>query len=503
MELSKSAQEVITQAQMLRLEGDSDQLCQEHILYGLLLMACSLDPPMNSMEYREEAKELRKFLLTKMKCISAPKTKLRLSALNNDKGLFVDGSATIGRAAEIAGSRPITPLDLAKAVHENPSMVIKAMSSVNLPGSDKKYEEDKADPVVKPQQAQISGIQSEPVRQPPRPSPKPEPKPSPKPEPKPPEKNNGKDNDLDDLIQAFKALDRLNEAGKPQKRRIRKTKIGLITYHGGPVAAFIQYFLISLLIPAGILFAVQHFTGFVCAPPSPWIAFAVRVFVLLCCFRLLRGIFVIVGLGSKSFSLFLRILSDLVLTAALTYSVKTIFAFPDYPLWLKIIAGFIGIFVLSFGSALYEALNYTDAQKSRKIKYSSNEGPVPKVIFKTITGQLLLPFALCVGLWAYNKPLQNWEAKAFWIIGFLCAWAIPNTIFSCLHLRYASNWCHDGHEGLFTFLRAIYIFMFVPLLVLFLHWLFAWYPIQLWVLIALGVYTLLILIGSISYASKV
>ena len=89
------------------------------------------------------------------------------------------------------------------------------------------------------------------------------------------------------------------------------------------------------------------------------------------------------------------------------------------------------------------------------------------------------------------------------ILGFLCAWAIPNTVFSCLHIRYAASWCRDGHEGLFTFLRAIYIFLFIPLLVLFLHWLFGWSPVQLWVWIVLGAYTLLALIGSFSYARKV
>ena len=497
MELSKSAQEVITQAQMLRLEGDSDQLCQEHILYGLLLMACYLDPPMNGTEYREEAKELRKFLLTKMHCISAPKTKLRLSALNNDKGLFVDGSATIGRAAEIAGSRPITPLDLAKAVHENPSMVVKAMSAVNLPGTDKKYEEKKPEPAVKPQQAAISSVQSAPVK------PKPTPSPAPKPTPKPPQNNGSGDADLQGIVQAFQALDRLNAARKPQKPRKRRTKIGLITYRGGTVAALLQYFLLLLVIPAATLFAVEHFTGYVCAPPAPWIAFAVRAVLLIWAFLVARGIWRIVGLWSKSFSLFLRVLTDLALIAWLTVSVKSIFSYPEYPLWIKIVSGVLGILVLSFGTALYEMLNYTDAQKRRSIKYSSNKGPVPKVIFKTITGQLLLPLAAAVGLWAYNKPLDDWVEKTYWIIGFICVWNIPNTVFSCLHLRYASSWCRDGHEGFFTFLRALYTFLFIPLLVLFLHWLFGWCPVQLWVWIVLGVYTLLTLIGSISYGRHV
>ena len=40
----------------------------------------------------------------------------------------------------------------------------------------------------------------------------------------------------------------------------------------------------------------------------------------------------------------------------------------------------------------------------------------------------------------------------------------------------------------------------IPLLVLFLHWLFDWNPVQLWVWIVLGVYTLLMFAGSVIYA---
>ncbi len=44
--------------------------------------------------------------------------------------------------------------------------------------------------------------------------------------------------------------------------------------------------------------------------------------------------------------------------------------------------------------------------------------------------------------------------------------------------------------------------MFVPALVFFLHWLFSWNPMQLWVLIVLGVYTLFSLIMGIVSAKQ-
>ena len=54
MEISKSVQEVLTQAQMLKLNTNSNALCVEHILYGLVLMARYLDEPMNKTEYLTE-----------------------------------------------------------------------------------------------------------------------------------------------------------------------------------------------------------------------------------------------------------------------------------------------------------------------------------------------------------------------------------------------------------------------------------------------------------------
>ena len=92
--------------------------------------------------------------------------------------------------------------------------------------------------------------------------------------------------------------------------------------------------------------------------------------------------------------------------------------------------------------------------------------------------------------------------KAFWILGFIFAWSFPNTILSCLALGAEARWYRGGGEGFIKFLRSFYTFLFIPVLVLFLHWLFKWDPVQLWVWIVLGVYTLLTFIGSIIYAKS-
>ena len=260
-----------------------------------------------------------------------------------------------------------------------------------------------------------------------------------------------------------------------------------------------------LLIPGAILFALQYFFKLVTAPATPWLQFARNMFVLLWGFYLVRGVVILIGTKTKAFSMFCRSLVDLALIAGIMYSVKTCFypeltGFFDYPRWVKYVGGVFGVLVMIVSTVLYEALNYTDAQKKRSISMGGLKGPTPKVIFQSITRTLILPLAAAVGLWAYQKPIEGWQEKAFWILGFLFAWNIPNIILTGLALHTSSRWYWGRGEGLFKFLRSFYTFLFIPLLVLFLHWLFGWFPMKLWVMIVLGVYTLLMFIGSIIYA---
>ena len=104
MELSKTTKEVIMQAQTLQMEAEGGTLCQEHLFYGLLLMASYLDEPMNDSEYRAEAKALRKYLSGKMRSISAARDQVRRDALDGGDD-FVDARPSLGRAVEIAGEQ--------------------------------------------------------------------------------------------------------------------------------------------------------------------------------------------------------------------------------------------------------------------------------------------------------------------------------------------------------------------------------------------------------------
>ena len=52
------------------------------------------------------------------------------------------------------------------------------------------------------------------------------------------------------------------------------------------------------------------------------------------------------------------------------------------------------------------------------------------------------------------------------------------------------------------FLYMAHLLMAFPEMIVFLHWLFGWFPMKLWVMIALGVYSLLMLIISLVAAKN-
>ena len=131
MEISKSVQEVLTQAQMLKLNTNSNALCVEHILYGLVLMARYLDEPMNKKEYLTEAKKLRKALEKKINSIAIAEQELKAKAYR-DPSSFHNDPSVLGRAVEIAGTKAVTTLDLAKAGLEKSDSTISWLNSFEI-----------------------------------------------------------------------------------------------------------------------------------------------------------------------------------------------------------------------------------------------------------------------------------------------------------------------------------------------------------------------------------
>lgn len=532
MDMKKSTVEVVVQAEQLRKEAGSDKMYVEYVFYGLLKVASYLEDPRKGTEYRSEAEELRLFLEEKMRSISSARTKLKEDAMNGSKG-FDDAAVPVGRAAEIAGGSQFSPLDLAKAILEDPSPVIREACRVKTatgaaedarydPGATvvdvgslssaaedlKKQQEEEEERKRREAEEQRKKEEAKRRREELARKRKEE-------EERKKQEESGGGMTMEQLRQLFDMLP------VPDNKKKKKTKIGLITFRGGKTAAVLQYIALALLLPFAIAAAAELLTGrgIVTHPPTEWAAFGVRMFLLLWAFWVFRGLCDLIGIWSKSFCLYLRTYGDVALIMWITVSVKTIFGMPEYPVWIRYVSGILAILVMSVGAALYESLGYSDEQKKRSIKYALAQGPVPKVVFQKLTRLGIFPCAILLGLWITThtqdhpgsmfaglfgnpiEPLQDWQIKAIWIGEFIFAWNVPYTILTSLHLGAKSRWYYGGGEGLIKFAAAFWTMMFIPLMVAFLHWLFHW-EWQLWVIIVLGVYTLFSVITGIVSAKS-
>ena len=145
MEISKSTQEVLAQAQEFRIETSSgEELCQEHVYYALLLWAGYLDGPWDDPEFRKEAERLRMFLSKNLNSVGAAREYLKETAQKDHSG-FTAADKMLGRAIEIAGRKAVSPMDLARAIFEGPGDVIMAANAavnLSLAPEDAKYAAD-------------------------------------------------------------------------------------------------------------------------------------------------------------------------------------------------------------------------------------------------------------------------------------------------------------------------------------------------------------------------
>lgn len=485
MELSKGAQEVIKQAQKLRLDTDGDKLCVEHIFYGLLLMACYLDEPLNDPEYLGEAKKLRSFLEQNMRSIASATHQLKEGAKENTSK-FVDASPMLGRASELAVTGKIGVMELAYAAWETATPTIHALRWARVDAlikEDERYQEKPKDRPAAPRQDDVVRAEKQ-----------------------------ASGGVTPSQMMAFLALlAAANEqqktglrqnAGRRNKNIRRRTKLGLFTYRGGTVAAAVQYFLFGLLIPFVVLAGLELLTGTVSEPATPLVAFLINVYIILWGFYLFRGAALLLGLISNAFGAFLEILSALALITALTLAVRNAWDLPAVPTWLRIVSCASALVVLLFGTALYEHLRSEGDVTKTKIDFGNIEGTPGKIFFKTLTKELILPLLIFAVIWITRREQPLWAVRCYWIAGFLWLWNVIHNMYTCLELRNQAS--HHRHKGkrLVRFLQAAHIYLLIVELILLLHWLFAWFPMKVWVIILLSVYTAFMLLFSLIYAIR-
>lgn len=480
MDLTKAAQACISQAHMQRMSaGLHENLCVEHVFFALLALARYLDPPYNKPEFVDEGKAVRAVLAQKVLSIESARQQLALYAKNPVVD-YVDASAVIDRAAEMAENAggDLSAAILAKAILESPTCTIMTVCGViDLPYA---VEDEKYPDAFK---AQLS---------------------PPKPATEPKEESGPTLSQLGALLAMLAALEdkeheslRQSVEQRKQNRRPnvkRFTKIGFVTWRGGPVVAFIQCFLFGLLVPAIVLFALNYFTGFVTAPPTPFVGFLVNAFIVLALFNLARGMNLLIGIGSKAFGLTLDLLSDCLLLAALAVSAELAYGLTETPVWMRVIVCVGSLLVLLIGAGMFPHLPDQGDVTKTKIMFQNVEGTPGMIFFRFFVKNLIFPLLVVSVFWIFKIKIPVWLNKTFWILGFFWAWNIPMTMWNCISLRYKASTRRRGNGKFAGFMAALHVCWGLPVFVVFLHWLFAWFPMKTWVIVILGVWGLMMLI---------
>ena len=491
MELTKAAEACISQAHMQRMSaGIHENLCVEHVFFGLLAMSRYLDPPYNKPEYVEEGKAVRAVLAPKVRSIESASWQLRKYAKDPDAG-YVDASSVIGRAAEMAenAGSDLTAEILAKAALESATPAMLDVCEVIDPEharEDAKYR------------------MAEPAKAKPAPEIK-----------KQPEQNLKQDkgptaSQLGALLELLAALENeqhntLKQGANRQKgpKVKRRTKLGIFTYRGGTVAAFLQYFLFGILVPFISLFALEHFTGAVSEPATPVVGFLMKAFIVLWVFYLVKGVNKLMGLISKAFGHFLDLVSDCLLLLGLTEAAKLAYLLPETPAWMRVFLCVGSLLILLVGLALYRHLTDQGDVTKTKIMFQNMEGTPGMIFFRALTKELIFPLIVFAVFYIFRVGVPPWVEKVFYLYAFLWLWYVIMIMWNCLALRYKSSRRRHHGQVLVRFLGSQHIFLLLPGLTLYFHWLFQWFPMRTWVIVIYGIYGLLWIILSLANLQQI
>ena len=467
MELSKSAKEILTQAQMFRMDSKGDELCVEHLLYGILVMA---------KENSADGRSVKDIVSREMMNPEAAMIQLKKDA-NEDSSLFMAAGPVLGRATELADGGEIGCKELTRAVFESNTPTVLALKGL----------------------ADVHGAT------PPKPAPAPVVKPAEKPADQRELNTHEKamllallaaaaQSQKDELVR--NSGRRGNQGIKPNIRR--RTKMGPFTYRGGTVAAAFQYFLFGILVPLALAFLLQKFTGFFSKPHGPFINFIGGTLGALWVFYLARGLSLLLGLISSAFGNFLDILCDIGLIAAIVRIIQVSWHMPVIPTWLRIIACICVFLVLVFGAALFDHLRDEGNVRKAKITFMNLRGTPSKIFFQYTVKIILIPFLIFAVIWIFRLTPPDWLIKTFKVFGFGYAWHLLNTACTCCVMSDENK--PSGGRKFLRFVQGYVSFLVLPAFVAFLHNVFLWGPMKTWVMIVLGVYMVVTLLMSIAYA---
>lgn len=407
MELTKTAEEMLVTAQTLRLGANQQQsLCVEHVFYGLLAVSRYLDPPMNKPQFEQEGAIVRALLAPRMRSIESAANQLKQDAAKPDVA-FSDAAPYIGRASEIAensGKQSIDAAAFALAILEKPTPEIQSLYAAyeaDYAKLDAKYpipvkatimesatddslekarllreaqqaaqreqeQQRLAKEKIEKERLEKEKLDKEKLDKEKLDKEKLDQK-ADRPEPQhSPVEQRGKKPTTSDLnallalLAAYEVENHTQSKHGVQKRNGKKpkryTKLGAFTYRGGAFAAGLQYFLFGLLVPLGLIYLLDRFTGVFTYPPTLFITFLIDSFIVFWMYYILRGVILLIGRANLPLQHFL----DLLAFGALLFGFARAFiiAYNLYwmPTWLKSVLCAVWLLTLLFGASMFPYL---------------------------------------------------------------------------------------------------------------------------------------------------
>jgi hypothetical protein len=266
---------------------------------------------------------------------------------------------------------------------------------------------------------------------------------------------------------------------------------------GGAIAAHI---LISLLAGLGGSAGIISLTGGSLWPPPVTVNYPLFCWIVFWAAVTGYGIARAIGLKFPAFSCFLRF--AIALAGAFVLRRQTIFALHlqrapwwlDTALFLVYLAAYIYATVSLTGLVKRTDPNASTASAFRKGAVKTT--PAIEYFFMLTFSSLLPAIVLYIAACLTTERLPSVWPHITGIYGFLWAyWALKEIFRNHAAARNFSELSMDQQlkYNIFASLNILMTLLLPPFLVLFLHWYFKWFPMMVPVIVALGVYSLLMI----------
>lgn len=284
-----------------------------------------------------------------------------------------------------------------------------------------------------------------------------------------------------------------------EERRKRKTQMGPFRYRGGKIAAAVKYYLWGIFVPLLGLSVLDYFTSILSAPANKGVEYLGIALVMGWLFYLVRGVNLMIYRKNVNWGFFLDILEDILLLWILGGGVSLTFYNGSDPLWLKLCLFVATLALLAFGGIMIEELpEDDDFAFVNTVFWRLQYGSASRMMLKSTFWILMIPVCIAFPLWMLDRTLPLWAARTLQLAGFFAVWFYLFTLWDCLKERYDLFIMRNARgKKLVVFFQSFHILFTLGELVLWLHYVFDWSPMRLWVKIFLGLSLAFSLYGSV------